>query len=285
MRHPLALPLLLAAVLSASPFRAEAEEIRLPQVSPGARVVQAIGITDVEITYHRPGVKGRVIWGGLEPWGKVWRMGANEATNISFTHPVKVEGRDVAAGKYALFAIPGQDRWTVVLNKDHGQWGAFRYKESEDVLRFDVKPQAGPHVEWLAFSITPDSRTSAVVEMAWEKVRIPFKVEVDVDGIVWSRVDAVLAAEPKPNDFMLATHYALESNTRIPEAAAWIDKALALKEHVWAYELKARVLQRQGRIDQALESLDKAIAMGKAQNLGEGFVGNLEKLRKEWKPV
>lgn len=283
MRHPIALPLLLAAALSAGPSRAE--EIRLPQVSPGAKVVQSIGITDVAITYHRPAVRERVIWGGLEPWGKVWRMGANEATNISFTHPVKVEGRDVPAGRYALFAIPGQVRWTVVLNKDHGQWGAFRYKESEDVLRFEVKPQAGPLVEWLAFTITPESRTSAVVEMAWEKVRIPFKVEVDVDGIVWSKVDAVLAAEPKPNDFMLATHYALESNTRIADAAAWIDKALALKEHVWAYELKARVLQRQGRIDQALESLDKAIAMGKAENLREGFVGNLEKLRKEWKPV
>ena len=283
MRNSIALSLLLAVALSAVPSRAE--EIKLPQVSPGARVVQSIGITDVEISYHRPGVKGRVIWGGLEPWGKVWRMGANEATSISFTHPVKVEGRDVSAGKYALFAVPGQEKWTVVLNKDHEQWGAFRYKESEDVLRFDVKPQAGPHTEWLAFTITPDSRTSAVVEMAWEKVRIPFKIEVDVDGIVWSKVDAVLAAAPKPNDFMLATHYALESDTRIPEAAAWIDKALALKEHVWAWELKARVLQRQGRIDQALESLDKAIAMGRAQNLGEDFVGNLEKLRKEWKPV
>jgi len=283
MRNPVALSLLLAAALSIAPSRAE--EIKLPQVSPGARVVQSIGITDVEISYHRPAVKGRVIWGGLEPWGKVWRMGANEATSISFTHPVKLEGREVPAGKYALFAIPGQDRWTVVLNKEHKQWGAFGYKESEDVLRFDVKPEAGPHTEWLTFNIVPDSRTSAVVEMAWEKVRIPFKIEVDVDGIVWSRVDAVLAATPKPNDFMMATHYALESNTRIAEAAAWIDKALSLKEHVWAYELKARVLQRQGRIDEALESLDKAIAMGRAQNLGEDFVGNLEKLRKEWKPV
>jgi hypothetical protein len=282
MRHPI-VALLLAAALSAVPSRAE--EIRLPQISPGARVAQSIGITDVEITYHRPGVKGRVIWGGLEPWGKVWRMGANEATSISFTHPVKVEGRDVPAGRYALFAIPGQDKWTVVLNKDHEQWGAFRYKESEDVLRFDVKPQTGPVTEWLAFTITPDSRTSAVVEMAWEKVRIPFKVEADVDRIVWSKVDAVLAADPKPNDFMLATHYALESNTRTAEAAAWIDKALALKEHVWAYELKARLLQRQGRIDQALENLDKAIAMAKAENFGEAFVDGLEKLKKEWKPV
>jgi hypothetical protein len=283
MKHRIALSLLLAAALSAVP--SHAEEMRLPQLSPAAKVVQAIGVTDVEIAYHRPGVKGRVIWGGLEPWGKVWRMGANEATTLSFTHALKIEGRDVPAGKYALFAIPGRDKWTVILNHDHGQWGAFLYKESEDVLRFDVKPQSGSHTEWLTFNIVPDSRTSAVVEMAWEKVRIPFKVEVGVDRIVWTTVDAVLAAKPEAYDLMQASNYALESNTRIAEAAAWIDKALAQQEEVWAYELKARLLQRQGKIDQGLESLDKAIALARKQGFGQAFVDGLEKLKKEWKAV
>lgn len=280
MKHPVALSLLLAAALSA-PVRAE--EIRLPEASPGARVVQTIGITDVEITYHRPGVKGRTIWGGLEPWGKVWRMGANEATTISFTHPVKVEGRDVPAGTYALFAIPAQDKWTLILNKTAKQWGAYAYKESEDVLRFDVAPQAGPATEWMVFTITPASPGSAVVEMAWDKVRVPFKIQVDVDKIVWSELDAAIQSKPEPRTYLMAAYYAKESGQRMDEALAWIDKAQALKESFGGHDLRARLLHRMGRKDEALKQLDKAIAFGQGDKNLEEVIQDLEKLKAEWK--
>lgn len=280
MKHPVALSLLLAAALSA-PVRAE--EIRLPNVSPGAKVAQTIGITDVEITYHRPAVKGRTIWGGLEPWGKVWRMGANDATTISFTHPVKVEGRDVPAGTYALFAIPNQDKWTLVLNKTAKQWGAYGYKESDDVLRFDVAPQAGPATEWLAFTITPASPGSAVVEMAWDKVRVPFKIEVEVDKIVWSQLDAAIQSKPEPRTYLMAAYYAKESGQRMEEGLAWIDKAQALKESFGGHDLRARLLHRMGRKDEALKQLDKAIAFGQGDKNLEEVIKDLEKLKAEWK--
>lgn len=280
MKHPVALSLLLAAALAVP---ARAAEIRLPNVSPGAKVVQTIGITDVEITYHRPAVKGRTIWGGLEPWGKVWRMGANEATTISFTHPVKVEGRDVPAGTYALFAIPGQEKWTVVLNKEAKQWGAYGYKQSEDVLRFDVAPQAGPATEWMVFNITPASPDSAVVEMAWDKVRIPFKVQVEVDKIVWSEIDAALQAGPDARTYLMAAYHAKESGQRMEEGLAWIDKAQAMKESFGGHDLRAKLLHRMGRKDEALKQLDKAIAFGQGNKDLAEVIQDLEKLKAEWK--
>ena len=110
------------------------------------------------------------------PYGQVWRLGANEATTIAFSGPVKVEGKDVPAGTYALFAIPGKDKWTFILNKTAKQWGAFKYQQSEDLLRFDVAPQPGNAVEMMTFSIVPKGPASASVEMEWAKVKTAFNV-------------------------------------------------------------------------------------------------------------
>jgi tetratricopeptide (TPR) repeat protein len=276
--------LLFALALSAPALRAE--EIRLPQPSPAAKVGLAIGVTDVEITYHRPGVKGREIWGGLVPLGEVWRLGANEATTISFSTPVQVEGHDVPAGKYALFAIPGKDKWTLVLNKKAEQWGAYFYKQEEDVLRFDVKPQAGPpteKTEWMSFSLTPASETSATVEMAWENLRVPFTVSADVDRMVWSGIDAALAGKPNAEAYLTAVQYAMNKGARLDEAMPWTDKALALEaNNFWGHEFKARLLQKQGKVDEAIQHLDKAMETAKGKAPQE-YIDGLAKLKKDWK--
>jgi Protein of unknown function (DUF2911) len=274
--------LLLAALALCTALPAHAEEARLPQASPAARAALTVGITDIEIVYHRPGVKGRQIWGGLVPWNEVWRLGANEATTISFSTPVQVEGRDVPAGTYGLFAIPGQDKWTLILNKQPKQWGAYFYKQEEDLLRFDVKPQTGPATEWMAFHMTPSGTDAAMVEMAWDTLRVPFTVKADVQRLVWEELDRLLAGKPDSDTYLSAVVYALQSETRTDQALGWIDKALALEDSFWGHEYKAKLLQRQGKVDEALSHLDKAMELAKGKAPKE-YIEGLAKLKSEWK--
>jgi len=280
MKTPAAL-LLAALALAAAP--SQAEEARLPQPSPAARAALTVGITDIEIVYHRPGVKGRQIWGGLVPWGEVWRLGANEATTISFSTAVQVEGHDVPAGTYGLFAIPGQDRWTLILNKQPKQWGAYFYKQEEDLLRFDVKPQPGPATEWMAFHMTPAGSDAATVEMAWDTLRVPFTVKADVERMVWEGLDRLLNGTPDADNYLSAVIYALQTGSRLDQAMGWVDKSLALQEtSFWGHEYKAKLLQREGKVEEAVQHLDKAMALAKGK-APQAYIDGLAKLKGEWK--
>jgi hypothetical protein len=171
------LPILL---LAAATLPAQAPKVR---ESPAASVSQDLGLTKVEIAYHRPAVKGRVIWGGLVPYGKVWRAGANEATTISFSGPVKVAGHDVPGGTYAFFAIPGKDHWTLILDKNPKQWGAFSYKPDQDLLRFEVTPAPAPMQEWLDYTVELADQATATVTLHWEKLAVSFPVTVEIPGL------------------------------------------------------------------------------------------------------
>jgi hypothetical protein len=153
------------------------------RVSPKASVSQAIGFTEVTINYSRPGVKGRKILGELVPYNKVWRAGANEATKISFSKNVRINGEKLAAGSYSFFAIPGDKEWTLIFNKISNQWGAFTYNELQDALRVKVKPAQNNFHEWLMYSfsnmnVQPAGKTnSALVNLMWDKLKVSFKVE------------------------------------------------------------------------------------------------------------
>lgn len=151
-----------------------------PRLSPKAFVGQTIGYTNVRITYSSPGVKGRVIWGSLVPYNKVWRTGANEATTIEFDNDILIEGKRVAMGKYSLFTIPTKDSWTIILNKVYDQWGAFKYNEKEDLLRFKVKPSANHFVERLIFNFEYKDQYKSNVNLEWEKQKISFEINSDV---------------------------------------------------------------------------------------------------------
>ncbi len=153
------------------------EKVRL---SPKASISQTVGFTDVTISYSRPGVKGRKIWGDLVPYDKVWRAGANEATKITFSTDVTIEGKKLVKGSYGLFTIPGKNEWTIIFNKVADQWGAFEYNEAEDALRINVKPGKSNFTEWLRYEITRTSDSTAVVSLAWEKLKVPFKIEVKI---------------------------------------------------------------------------------------------------------
>lgn len=148
-----------------------------PRVSPNAAVSQTIGTTDVTITYGRPSVKGRQVFGGLEPYGDVWRTGANEATTITFSNDVLIEGQKLEAGTYGLFTVPGKEEWTVIFNNVPNQWGAFDYDSSEDALRVQVQPEMAPNMEQLIFYFEDVSEGSGTAVMHWSTVKVPFTIE------------------------------------------------------------------------------------------------------------
>jgi hypothetical protein len=172
------LTVFLAGIISSESYSQQKEEVRL---SPKAMVEQTVGFTEVTIDYSRPGVKGRKIWGGLVPYNVVWRAGANEATKITFSTDVKIDGKKLKAGSYGFFAIPGQKTWILIFNKVANQWGAFEYNDVEDALRIEVTPmQNNCWQEWLAYTINKSSDNKAVVMLEWEKLKVPFNVEVEI---------------------------------------------------------------------------------------------------------
>jgi hypothetical protein len=152
-------------------------------VSPRAETVQRIGVYDVKVIYHRPGVKGREIWNtNIVPYGgkpMPWRAGANENTIMSFESDVKIEGKKLPKGEYGFHTIPTETTWTLIWSKDSKGWGSFRYKPENDALRVEVTPEEGPHEEWLRYGFDDLTATSATGYLAWEKKRIPFRIELD----------------------------------------------------------------------------------------------------------
>ncbi len=176
--HMLLIMISLVMISSQSYAQNNEKEVR---ISPKAAVIQTVGFTEVRIDYNRPGVKGRVIWNDLVPYNKVWRAGANEATKFTFSTDVKINGKTLKAGSYSFFAIPTKEKWTLIFNKVADQWGAFEYNEAEDALRFEVTPEEGSMQEWLAYTITKTSDNSAIVRLEWEKLKVPFTIEVSID--------------------------------------------------------------------------------------------------------
>lgn len=248
-----------------------AAQVKVPRLSPRASVTQTIGTTEITVDYHRPGVKERTIWGGLVPFDAPWRMGANEATTITFSDPVKIGGKEVPAGKYSFFAIPGRTTWTLILNKDPNQWGAYGYDQSKDQVRLEVTPVPSAHTEWMRFTIDPVSTTSAVVNLEWEKVRVPMTVDVDVAGLVWANIDKTLA-----NSYESAAAFALERGERLDEGLNWIDRSIAAGETVFNLWTKARLLQKMGRAREAVPVMERSLARARADKMPQDFMNVLE---------
>src|SRR6184192_705840 len=156
----------------------------LPYASQAAQVKQRVGVTDITITYHRPVVNGRKIWGKLVPYGQVWRAGANENTTIEFSDPVMIEGKQLARGICGLHMIPGESEWTLIFSKAATAWGSFSYKQQEDALRVSVRPQPSEFREAQVFDFDDVKPESTLVSMRWEKVTVPFRIGVAVADVV-----------------------------------------------------------------------------------------------------
>ncbi len=271
-----------AAILLAGPGTAAVE---LPRPSPGATVSQKIGTAKVRITYHRPAVKGRKVWGSLVPYGEVWRLGANDATTIELSHDGKLAGHPLSAGKYALFAVPGKESWRILVNRKAEQWGAYFRDPKDDVLAFEVAPAAGPMREWLEFRIVPESRNLARIEMKWETLRISFPVEFDVDGIVWRELDVAMAGA-KPTeyvDFYQAARFARETGERKDQAMAWLDEAMRRGQSFWMDELKGDLLADGGKYAEAIPYLERAIEASKKAGAPEAWRDGARAKLKGWR--
>lgn len=303
-----------ASVILLSAFSAVAlaqAPLRLPRPSQKASVMQTLGVTDVTITYSRPGVKGRKIWGDapagtapgtatlddsrvrakdapIVPFGHVWRTGANEATMFEVSDSVLINGQPLPAGRYSLHTIPAKDGdWTIIFNSDAGQWGSFSYDEKKDVLRVKAKPQmVADNQEWLMYSLDPVTDNSAQVNIRWAKVSVPFTVEVkDVKALTLEKARTSLAAA-KPDDWQIraqAANFALQNKLNTDEAMQWLDQSIKIKETFNNVGLKARTLADQGKTAEAVAAGEKAIQLGKASNANAQALADMEKRVAEWK--
>ena len=265
----------------ASPALAELE---LPRPSPQASVTQKVGLTDVSITYSRPGVKGRTIWGDLVPYDEVWRTGANEATIITFSDDVTINGQALAKGTYSLHTLPGRDAWSVIFNNVAEQWGSYSYDAKNDALRVAVKPRAGAFTEWMTFEFPKLAVDSAEVVLRWEKLEVPFTVGTDTLKRGLANIEQAL----KDNE---------ADRARIPQRAAdfhfqakdyalaltWIEKSIAAQPSYFNQNLKARMLAEQGKKADAIATLEKALASARAEKLQESIWKPGEKMLAAWK--
>ncbi|HQR46832.1 MAG TPA: DUF2911 domain-containing protein [Thermoanaerobaculia bacterium] len=258
--------------------------VELPRPSPGASLSEKVGTAKVTVAYHRPAVKGRPIWGALVPWGEVWRLGANDATTLEITEDAKIAGKELKAGTYALFAIPAKDRWTIVVNADPKQWGAYFRDPGKDVLSFEVVPSAGPHQEWLEFRFLPTSASAVRLEMAWETLRVGFPLEFDVNGIVWKKLDAAMASAGPGEyvDFYQAARFARETGERKDRAMAWLDEAMRRGSSFWMDELKGDLLADEGRYAEAIPYLEKSIEASKKAGAPEAWRDGARKKLAGW---
>ena len=237
--------------------------IRLPDASPAASVGQTIGITDVNITYHRPAVNKRKIYGGLVSYDTLWRAGANENTTISFSTPVKIEGHDLAAGTYALYLLPTASQWTLVLSKFTGDWGVYNYDQSEDALRVPITPQPlSESQERLVYTFDDVTNNSAVVSLRWEKLRVPFKVDVDLKSTVRASIANTLRGGKHWDGaaWTAAARWELR-NGDVDTALQYANHALDLGITVPALRTKAAILDKKGDAKGAAELRERAKTM------------------------
>ncbi len=262
---------LLTAVLmlAAALCNAQSTLLDLPRQSQHAIVVQRVGVTDITINYHRPLVNGRKIFGGLVPYGEVWRAGANENTAITFPDAVTIEGQPLAAGTYGLHMIPNEDQWTIIFSKMNSAWGSFSYNQAEDALRVTVKPEAAEFHDALAYDFDQLKPDSTVVTMRWDKVAVPFKVAVNVNEAVEASLQKQMRGLVQYtwdawND---AATYLVDNKMNLNEALTDADKSIQNEERFENLMEKAKILDALGRKDEATTARNQALGIANAQQL------------------
>ncbi|HEX2862739.1 MAG TPA: DUF2911 domain-containing protein [Lacunisphaera sp.] len=268
----------LGSLCLAAGLCAQAPKINFPAASPAATLTQRVGLTDIQVNYNRPGAKGRKVFGGLVPFDHVWRTGANTATKVSFSTPVKLNGTDVPAGTYELFTIPGASEWTVIIHKNMSQWGAYSYDAKNDVARIKAKPIALPTaVETLEISINDVRDESATLNIAWEKVRVPVSIALDVKSTLVPQIEAAMAGGGEKLPYASAAMYYLENGLDLAKASAWMDAALAAQpDAFYLVYRKALILEKLGDKAGALAAAQKSLAAANqapSPALKEEYVG------------
>jgi hypothetical protein len=229
-------------------------DLNLPDVSQAAEVKQRIALTDITVKYHRPLVNGRKIWGGLVPYGKVWRAGANENTTIEFNDPVSIEGQPLAKGTYGLHMIPNPDSWTVIFSKTNTGWGSYSYKQDEDALRVNVKPRPlAEQKEALEFEFEDVKPDSTAVTLKWEKLGVPFTVSIKDADQTLQNIRAQLKGRGQFTWQALdeGAQFCLTRKINLDEALRWADASIQNEERFDNLSTKADILKALNRPDEA----------------------------------
>jgi len=241
------LSILLALIAQTTPVAAQAFYLTVPFGSQRASVTQTIGLTNISVTYDRPGVDGRKIWGGLVPYDSVWRAGANVNTVLAFTSPVTINGKQLPAGRYGLFMLPTPEQWTVIISKEANAWGHFSYNEGEDVLRFTATPGAGEMTERLEYTFDDPKVDAVTVTLRWEKLALPFTISVNSTQVVMDSLQQQLRGLPKffPDAWRQASAWAF-NHDQLATASAWADTAIGLGANYQNLMLKSRILAKEG---------------------------------------
>lgn len=238
---------------------ARAQQLELPRPSPNAKASQFIGVTEVSVDYSSPGVKNRKIWGGVVPFDKVWRAGANSATKVSFTKDVVIDGKPVAAGSYAFFIIPSATKWTMILNRDPKNAGVFGYDKANDVLRVDVKPQPIPMRERLVYTFSNMTDTQGNLDLEWEKVRASLPIKVHTDEQVAASIKGLENGGWSP--WANAARWELEKK-QYDDGLKLVDTSIRIKETWMNLFVKAQLLAARGNYKEALPLAQKAKELG-----------------------
>jgi hypothetical protein len=263
-RHPLLAILAVATVLTFTlPSQAQSALLDVPRDSQRAQVTQRIGVTDITIRYHRPLVKGRKMLGGVEPYGKVWRAGANENTTITFADPVTVEGHQLGAGTYGLHMIPNENEWTVIFSNMSTAWGSFTYDQKEDALRVNVKPQASEFHEALTYDFDDPKPNAVTIALRWDKTAVPFKVEVNTNQLAVEKLQKQLRgiSQYTWEGWDDAASYLLAQKNDLDDALKFEDRSIQVEERFENLMNKANILDALNRKQDAEAPRGKALAM------------------------
>jgi hypothetical protein len=255
--------------VAASGAKAQSAILNLPRVSQHARFTQRIGLTDITIDYHRPLVNGRKIFGGLQAYGKVWRAGANDNTIFEVSDAVTINGQPLSKGVYGLHLIPGETSWVVIFSRNSTSWGSFTYDEAEDALRVTVTPQAIENHEALSYDFDDPKPNSVLITMRWEKVAVPFKVEVNTPEITEKSLRNQLRtrAQFEWQPWMEAANYLLANKLSAEEALKYAERSIENEDRFENELTRSRALNALGRRDEALVARDKAIVIGTQQQV------------------
>jgi hypothetical protein len=274
----------LAALLCAS-VPAAAQQFATPRPSPNAKLTQMVGTTELSLTYSRPGVKARPIWGALVPWNEPWRTGANEATQFTCADEITVEGQKLPAGTYALVTIPTAESWTVIFSKQKDMWGSTGYDAKNDALRVTVKPVAAAHQERLSFSFDDPENESVTMNFRWEKLQVPVKIGVATNDKTLTAARTAVAGA-KPDDWRTpyrAANWATDAGLVPQEAATWAQSAAKVKENFYTTALLAKLANKGGDSKKASELMKKSITLGKSDTtIAKAQIDANEKLLAEW---
>ena len=268
-----------AVILAAAPATAQSALLTLPDVSQQARVGQRIGLTDITVVYHRPMVAGRMIFGGVVPYGEVWRAGANANTTVEFTDPVTVEGHSLAPGIYGLHMIPGERSWIVIFSKNHTSWGSFSYDSTEDALRVTVAPRTIAPQEVLTYAFDDPTPRSVVLTMQWEKTAVPVRIDIDTPHLVAQSLRNQLRGRAIVEwpAWEEVANFLLQNSLDAKEALADADRSIAIEDRFENEITRARALTALGRAAEASAAQTRALSLGSQRQVYE-FGRSLQRL-------